>query len=211
MQTKFKDITGVDFDAFQMLDALDTPGGNHEKSSSRYLLYNDPFMGIRDYRCRKEDDKYYSELAEKITAIEEKGEYELLFDFYIKLAKLLSVKGSLGIRTREAYLNRDMEGMQRVIERYDVAMERVQEFHDAFEKLWFSLRKPHGFEIQDSRLGGVMMRLSACKARLEKIVCGEITNIPELDEPVLEQDTGIHHSWSSCISVNVNHVDVAFD
>ncbi len=211
IKAKFKEITGMNFDDFLLLDTFDTPGGKHAKSSSKYLLYNDPFMGIRDYRCSVADNEYYAELAKKIDAVETTEEYALLFRFYKKLAELLSVKAALGIKTRVAYLERDMEKLRAIIEEYALAIEKVKEFHDAFQNLWFSERKSHGFEIQDARLGGVMMRLSACKGRLEKLVNGEISEIPELDEPVLEQDTGIHHGWSSCISVNVNHVDIALD
>ncbi len=206
IKKKFKEIIGMDFDDFVLLDSLDLPGGKHAKASSRYLLYNDPFMGIRDYRCGMEDGTFYKNLAEKIGSVEAEGVLKLMFDFYTRLADVLSVKATLGIRTREAYLSGDREKMATILPDYDKSVEKIQLMHQAFETLWYSVRKPHGFEVQESRLGGVMLRLSACKKRLEKWMQGELDRIPELEEPVLEQDTGINHCFSSCITVNTDVV-----
>lgn len=41
-----------------LLDKLDTPGGKHLKNPSKYILYNDPFMGLRDSLCAPEDSAY---------------------------------------------------------------------------------------------------------------------------------------------------------
>lgn len=41
MKERFKKITGCGFDAFMLLDKLDTPGGRHTYNPSKYLLYND--------------------------------------------------------------------------------------------------------------------------------------------------------------------------
>ncbi len=211
IKKKFREIVGMDFDDFVLLDSLDLPGGKHAKSASRYLLYNDPFMGIRDYRCSMEDSEYYANLAEKIGKIKGFGNFQSMFEFYTALAHVLSVKATLGIRTRDAYLKRDMEELQTIISDYDHAVQKIQAMHKAYETHWYSVRKPFGFEVQESRLGGVILRLSACKERLERWRCGEIDSIPELEEPVLEQDTGIHHSFSSCITVNTNLVEIGLE
>ena len=66
------------------------------------------------------------------------------------------------------------------------AIEAVRAFHRACQKMWMTEKKPHGFDVQDIRLGGLMQRLESCKERLEEYLRGESTSIPELEEELLQ-------------------------
>ena len=201
IKAKFKKIVGCDFDSIMLLDRMDKLGGNHGGNPSKYLLYNDLFMGIRDCKIQKGDNLYYKELANKIGAEKEKGVLPEMFESYEKLADVLSVKAELGIRTREAYLARDMEALKEILKDYDVYMEKLAVFHKAFQSMWFKYNKPHGFDVQDMRLGGLMQRAISCKDRLIALINGEITEIAELDEPVLEKANGLYF-WDRIITPN---------
>ena len=81
IKSRFKEIIGCEFDDFMLLDSFDMPGGKHtyspgkyEGDASKYLLYNDLFMGLNDYRCSESDEKFYKNLSEKIRNIKEKYE-----------------------------------------------------------------------------------------------------------------------------------------
>ena len=67
--------------------------------------------------------------------------------------------------------------------------------------LFRSDNKPHGFDIQDIRLGGAMQRVLSCKERLEDYINNCVDRIPELEEPVLEQITGLD-LWPRIVSAN---------
>ncbi len=54
------------------------------------------------------------------------------------------------------------------------------------------------YEIMDIRLGGLKQRVLSCKRRIEQYINGEISEIPELCEVVLEKTNGIF--WSRIIS-----------
>ena len=96
IKAKFKKIVGCDFDSLMLLDMFDKPGGNLTGNPSKYLLYNDLFMGIRDSRISKGDNLRYMELAEKTHAVKEKEcIFKETFESYEKLANVLSVKRSL--------------------------------------------------------------------------------------------------------------------
>lgn len=207
IKAKFREIVGVDFESFMLLDAFDTPGGKHIDgiATSKLLLYNDPFMGIRDYLCSEEDNTYYEILAEKIHNITEKGDFALLFESYEKFARVLAVKAALGIKTREAYLAKNIETLKNLITEYDEIVERIKAFHKAYRKRWFSESKPHGFEIQDIRIGGVIQRVLSCKERLVEYINGEVDNIPELHENVLEVSNGAAHWWKTITANVVSH------
>lgn len=202
IKAKFKKIVGCDFDSLMLLDKFDKPGGTLKGNPSKYLLYNDLFMGIRDSRISKGDNLLYKALAEQTKAVKEKESvFKETFESYEKLANALSVKAELGIRTREAYLARDMETLKAIVADYDVYMERLQEFHKAFQTMWFKFNKPHGFDVQDMRLGGAMQRAISCKNRLIALINGEINEIPELDEPVIENVNGLYF-WDRIITPN---------
>lgn len=201
VKDKFKEITGCSYDSFMIFDKMDELAGNHNTKQDyyynpcKYLLYNDPFLGIRDYMCSSDDCLYYKNLSKEINAVSDKWEFGYLFDFYEKLARVLSVKSDLGVRTRKAYRENDTETLKIVVSDYDKTMELINDFHKAHQTRWFIDNKPHGFDVQDIRIGGLIQRLKSCKERLLKFISGEISNIPELDEPVLNDTNGSGFWW----------------
>ena len=48
-----------------------------------------------------------------------------------------------------------------------------------------SENKPHGFDVQDLRIGGLLYRTESCRQRLLDFADGKLTRIEELDEPLL--------------------------
>ena len=56
--------------------------------------------------------------------------------------------------------------------------------------MWYKDNKPHGFDVQELRLGGLLLRLKSCRARLQKLVDGEIDKIDELDEELVDYHNG---------------------
>lgn len=201
IKENFKEIVGCDFDAFMLLDKLDTPGGKHENNPSKYLLYNDIFCGLNDYRCDGTEDNYYKNLAEELEKASASEEFKYIFDMYARLADVLSIKSDLGIRTRAAYAADNTEELKKIAEDCSVMLEKLEKFHAAFEKLWLEENKPYGFDIQDLRIGGVLQRAKSCRNRLLKFINGEIQNIPELEEELIDEACGI--LWAKMVSPNV--------
>ena len=68
---------------------------------------------------------------------------------------------------------------------YDLILTELNEFYTAFEKQWMLENKPHGFDVQDIRLGGLEKRVRHCKQRLEQYIEGTIKYIEELEEPLM--------------------------
>ena len=69
---------------------------------------------------------------------------------------------------------------------FDMAADALEVFVDKFRKLWFRENKPHGFDVQELRLGGLLLRLRSQKARLVAYRNGEVDKIDELCEELLE-------------------------
>lgn len=201
IKKKFFQITGCQFDTFMLLDKLNAPGGMHTDAAAKYLLYNDIFMGIRDFMCTDADCEYYNSLACEIHNADGKGDFSYLFDSYEKLARVLAIKSNLGNKIRNAYLNNDKEKLNKIVTDCNVLIEKLIEFHVAYQKAWFAENKPHGFDVFDIRLGGLIQRIKSCKTRLNQFVCGEINEIPELEEPVMCQKNGLDW-WERIASPN---------
>lgn len=200
---RFQQLMGVAYDDWMLLDKLLLPdSGGHINDASKYLIYNDVFTGLLDHRCAPEDGDYYAQLARQIRAIPETGEYGYLFRKYEALCDLLSVKATLGLETRKAYQSGDRQALQALVEqRYPLAIEKMEIFHQVFQEEWFRENKPHGFDIQDIRLGGALQRLKSCRKRLQQYLSGQVSVIEELEEPQLPNDIGTLW-WARLISPN---------
>lgn len=202
IKAKFKEITGCSFDNFIALEKLEAPDGHHGCNPSKYMLYNDVFLGQWDYNCKEEYDKHYAALADEIRAMKDVGEFGYVFDVYAALSDVLAIKSAYGVKLRKAYKNKDMASLKNLIANGKDLLKRIDEFYDLHQKRWMKDNKPYGFEVQDIRLGGLVRRIESCVDRLEQYVDGEIPEIPELDETVL-QKIGGNHYWGTLVSQSV--------
>lgn len=186
IKKKFREITGADFDTFMLLDRLNIYSGN-TGSFCKYLLYTDVFMGFEDPRHRELEDGYYAQLAQEIHNARGKGEYGYLFDSYEALCRVLSIKSNLGRKTRKYYRENEKEALKKLAEEdYGSAIAALREFHSLFQRMWMTDKKPHGFDVQDIRLGGLIQRLESCRNRIEEYLRGDTDSIPELEEEILQ-------------------------
>lgn len=209
IKEKFAEITGASFDSFLLLDAMNAPGKAHlhprdeyRNAAAKYLLYNDPFLGLNDYRCSEADGRHYAALARSLREAPGKGTYDFVFETLACLCDVLSEKSDLGVRTRAAYQAGDRAALLLLAEgAYVRTLEHLHAFHAAFEKQWLYENKPHGFEVQDIRIGGVIQRVASCRERLLQYAEGALDSIPELEETLLEAPC--EAQWSRCVSPNV--------
>ena len=81
-----------------------------------------------------------------------------------------------------------MNEIQILVSDYNTLIERIEVFYKAFRKQWFAENKPFGFEIQDMRLGGLLQRTKNCMERLQSFAEGTLSQIPELDEDILDPE-----------------------
>ena len=81
----------------------------------------------------------------------------------------------------------------------------TNEFYKAFKTQWFIENKPHGFDIQDIRLGGLIGRMQSCLDRLCDYRDGKINSIPELEEKILPITDKIinYNHWRNNVSTNM--------
>ena len=98
----------------------------------------------------------------------------------------MKYKYELGKKTRTAYKKGDMAELERLAKNDYVKLARnMKKFSLAFEKQWYKVNKPQGFDVQDHRIGGMIHRTDACRRRILDYVAGRIDSIPEYEEKLV--------------------------
>ncbi|MBE6537505.1 MAG: beta-N-acetylhexosaminidase [Ruminococcaceae bacterium] len=207
---KFKRIFGLDFDDFLAID-LPNQIADEKKivNPSKYMLFSDPFAGFLDCTVKKGVGKKFEEYEKTLTDIANKSRrFGYIFKAEAKLCSVLSVKYELGVKTREAYKAHDTEALRSLLNDYSEAIKRTKEFYKAFSYMWHKDFKPHGFAVQDMRIGGLIQRLEGCKKRLSDYIDGRLSKIDELEEVILpfksEGEPIYFNNALNSASVNVN-------
>ncbi len=211
IKAKFRRITGIDYDDFMKIDL---PNNIDNKpgfvNPSKYLLYSDCFNGFLDGTVIPGIGELYRKYAEELRLIAKKTRrYGYLFDSAAKLCDILEYKAELGIKTRAAYQAGDKATLKTLAEKdYKEIEKRLRIFHAAFEKQWFIDNKPHGFDVEDLRLGGSIQRIISCRKRISDYVSEKISSIPELTENILpyqnvDKGTLNFNNYAQNVTVNV--------
>lgn len=209
----FAERFGIAFDDFMLLDLPGTPGDVKERTFNpeKYLLYNDCLMGRMDCTVREGDAATYAACAERLRAVEENAEFGYLFKSLRALCDVLALKTDLGIRARAAYTAGDTAAVSALAAEYEEVARRVDAFYETYRVQWMTENKPHGFDVQDIRLGGLAKRLRHSAERLRAYADGALQQIEELEEPVLsvwcdpngEAGPTCYNTWSQIASANV--------
>ena len=192
IKQKFNEKFGENYDDFLLLDLImpdEFTKSRDDASGSKTMLYSDPFLGFLDSTVRGDfyEDKYYAKLAKKLkNASQRSKNYAYIFESFSALCEVLSIKYSLGFATRKAYQDGDKKQLVSVLKKYELVIKKLKVFISAFKKMWHKDNKPFGFEVQELRLGGLLLRLQSCKERLSQYIAGEIDCIEELEEKLLD-------------------------
>lgn len=214
IKTKFKEKFGIAFDRFMLLDLPETPGGISDmiQNPEKYLLYNDCFTGLLDSALVGGENEQYAKCARRLGLLKNVPEWGYLFAAEQALCEVLSIKAELGVRTRQVYASKKKEALESLIKDYRKLQKKLEAFYKAYKKQWFMENKPHGFDVQDIRLGGLIMRVRSCAERLQALYDNEISVIEELEEKQLDfcgdgekfrQKHGEYNSWAGTVTANV--------
>ena len=213
MKTRFKEKFGVSFERFMLLDLpMSIMDRNSGQNPEKYLLYNDCFMGLMDSTLAGGENVAYAKNARSLALMKKHSEWGYLFEMQRALCAALAIKAELGVKTHEVYQSRDKEQLHALILEYKKFQKRLNVFYRAFRKQWYVENKPQGFEVQDIRIGGLMLRVKNCTERLQALYDGTIENIEELEEKQLDYlgaGEELSHKpiglnvWKEIVSANV--------
>lgn len=217
IKADFKKITGGNFDDFMLLDLPNEADPTHSTPDkeyphwplhpSKYMLLSDYFNDYLDATVTEGTGKRYGEIAALLYAAKKRNpRYKYVFDSAAKLCEVLEHKYELGLKTRLAYENGDKKALKKLAnEDYVIVKKKLHAFRNAFEKQWFHENKPHGFDVQDLRLGGIILRTETCRKRILDYVNGKIPAIYEYEEKLLPlpDSANIHSGYAFYSTTNV--------
>ncbi len=176
---------------------------------TKYLLYNDPLKGLFDKHTTPEFGAFYAECAEDLYALSLRGgSFAYLFEVQAKLCYALELKATLGVELKAAYDKGDKLELARLAkEIIPETIKRIEDFHAAFRRAWMSESKAGGFDTQDIRIGGIIMRLRMAKETLEAYLDGQTDRIEELEEERLPFDCRSADS-DKCLTIGMNRYGI---
>ncbi len=204
----FRALTGIRWDDFLSLDAANKLFAENGLGSNpgKCLLYNDPLLGLYD---RTVEDNLTTIVA-KLCAAERMlnrpsrdPKFGYLFRTQKALVALLRQKCDLGLRARRAYQEKDRAAAGAVAESCRKVLQLLERFTETYRAQWLQERKPHGFDVQDLRLGGLAQRIRTARAVLQAYAEGKTDKIPELEETVLPYEGKSDNVWQIIASANI--------
>ncbi len=192
----FEEMFGIPYDAFLLLDL--TQRNESEEycvHPTRYILYNDPFIGLMDPTLPDHTRSDHEELVKLLTPWCDHPQWGYLFRTMRDLCALTAEKCDIGMRIRAAYNAGDLEKLKELANELRRIRELVAQFHKSFRYQWMLESKSFGFEVSDARIGGVMTRLDTCADLLEEYVSGDIKHIEELEMEQLDPRTPLNPTY----------------
>ena len=186
----FKEYVGIDYSLFTALQLPDKYHSTHKSdtyTASKTQLYSAPFNGVFDAIVKEgKAQRFYRKVSKILREGESHPEWGYLFTAIRALSDVLEVKFELGVKTRRIYREGNLEEIRKLAQTdYAETIVRVKKFYQAYEYCWLREKKPHGFDVQAERLGGLMQRIEHCQKRLLDYADGKVENIPELEEELL--------------------------
>ena len=212
---KFTQLFNENWDDFMLCDIKmpsELPKRHGLACGAKEMLYTDYFLGRLDSSVIGKETAIYKEYAEKFKQAKLNSKnYGYMFESYEKLSLLMSEKYDLGYLTRKAYQSKDIKQLKKLIKRYKKVLVLLEDFVNAFRKQWFMVNKPHGFDTQEIRLGGITLRTKSCLKRLTDYVNGKIPKIEELEEKLVDCFTGgepepqivEHNAYVNLATINI--------
>lgn len=204
IRARFREWVGASFDDFLLLDAPNRiERVTKVINPAKYFLYADCFMSQFLNLEKEEYARTYASLARKLKlAAKRTGEYAYLFENLAALCRVLELKQNICSRTRAAYESGDKAKLDAVLSDYKKMIRRTEAFYRAFRNQWYTENKPHGFDVQDHRIGGLIQRMRSCMERLEMFRDGVIPSIPELEEEIVPIAEGLinFNSWGQTVT-----------
>ena len=198
-------ISGYTYRELLILDVPNNLSGKKVEfnvNPSKYLLFSDPLMPFFDGFIQENFESKYQEYFLLLNALSErKGFFADLFVTQAKLCKVLSNKAQLSVKLKDAYDSKNIAEMKKAVEKIHLIIADIKDFYYVFREQWNRENKSFGFEVQDIRIGGLIMRLEHVKAILQNFLDGKSDKIEALEEK--------RHTLS--IAKHENEVSVVFN
>ena len=209
----FKELTGVSFDDFMLVDLPNYPVPKqytYRNNKSFMFLYNDLLLGVYDKIVSDGIEDYFKIAAEKLKTVES-NEYDYIFNTLSSLCNILSLKAEFGKKVQKAYAANDKKALALLKDKLVKLVSEIDIFYKNVKIQWDKENKSFGFEIQCVKIGALKQRTIYVIEKINDFLENKINDIEELDAEKLEvgwpnyghpidEDTNCWHIWQNSIT-----------
>lgn len=210
---RLSECTGIQYHDFMLLDlpnlTPDNPApGRLAAGPAKYLFYQDILIGLFDSHVERASyPGHYRKCAELLKeAAGRAGSYAYIFDNLASLCEVLEIKCTLGIELKEAYDNKDEEGLRETVRKCGMLLECVERFHGTMRAQWYQENKAFGFEVIDIRIGGLKERIRTAQWSVERYLEKKCSRLEELEcERLLQGKQGPlpYKHWADIVTAGI--------
>lgn len=193
---RLKACTGADYYDFKDMELQNniperTDYGNIPANPYRYMLFQDILLGKFDRHIPNGTSEHFADTASQLSKLKKKNKkYDYIFKTLISLCRALEIKSEIGIKIKKAYDNNNRTELEDIANKQLPELNRrLKTFYNDFKNQWNLENKPYGFEVQDTRLGGLILRTTHCIEIINDYLNNNITSIPELEDERLPFDS----------------------
>lgn len=189
LERRARECFGIGFEELLVLDAPnELPGRDPKKivNPCKYLLFNDPLLGILDAHMDSATvGKGFADAEKRLLPLTAHPRFGYLYRTLASLCRVLTRKADFGVRLRAAYRSGNRAALAALADEIDRIVVDLDAFTADFRAQWYTECKPFGFETQELRLGGLRARLLSAKERVRAYLAGECARIEELEGEIL--------------------------
>ncbi len=194
LQQQCRVMSGMDYEPMMIMGSFDelqeglSLQGLEPANPHKYLLWQDPLLGQFDCEVSSGDyAAYYRKKEEQLSALGDGAPeaYDAL-RLARALAGFLKLKVDLGLRMKKAYDKKDRDALLKIADQIKTqVLPSLTSLHELHQELWMKWYKPFGWEVQDIRYGGLILRLNTAVRRLSAYGKGDLDCLEELAQPRL--------------------------
>jgi hypothetical protein len=184
----FNAICGVPFEAYLLASRIDilpsmASSPYQNANCAKWLLWDDPLLGICEpYHKDEKLTGYYANLSTQLASLISDTIGGSRLRFPQQIATVLTLKADLRKNLVNSYKQRNLSALSEILfEELNPLIEEVDNLWRIHREIWFETYKPFGWEKIERRYGGLLLRLKTLRERLEALISGTISEIPEFD------------------------------
>lgn len=189
LEQRAKECFGIGFEELLTLDApneLPVTDPGKIINPCKYLLFNDPLLGILDAHMDSATvSEGYAAAEKRLLPLTTHPRFGYMYQTLASLCHVLIRKADFSVRLRHAYQAGDRATLAALAEEIDGIVADLDAFTADFRTQWYTENKPFGFETQELRIGGLRARMLSAKERVQVYLAGGCERIEELEGEVL--------------------------
>ena len=209
-KARFKEIVGLDFDSFMLLDYMNNPLRKENwtlNNRCQWGLFMDMLLPYYDALVSEGIGKAYEKLSEQYENVEA-GEFQPIFNNFINLAKVLSIKMEISTKIRQAY-QQERRDLLRQYAEIDIPkmIQYMEKYIEQFEKYWLGENMAYGLEYHHHYDGGLIRRWKSVSGRILNYLNNDMRieeleheSLPPCDVSKITEDTFLTGTYQRLIS-----------